>query len=1377
VLAQTCFIWVTLTVVSVAIFKSVVSIINFEMVRPKEMRFSVLTDTRRCSYKQKNLTTNNGVQNNCQRHTAVLAEMACLSELKTTCRFWFSRITGESLLFWGSNLQKKISSKKKKMEGPRGNSNSGLNDLATAVFSAPWKTPSQYAAYVGSVQRALNVTQHRRRHNEEMVSRMTMKSATDVYLAAQQEDISHQTLKSRDHHRRHIAKMVSKNATASLSLASIPKRASTPQPQSRVATTTARVMAPSVATPPPLAQRRSNDGHKVSMQPPTTGAAQLHSSVPLNVSPSAVSPSNAERVKVSSRQGHYVFEDEVGLIDIDEGDSDRDGTDDDNAESLPPHDDSDVAPPDVSNVTQQTSGEGDEGHSNLSDEDEGEAIIMDETRLLAFMFQLDEETDKMVGDILDQCNPRDRVEMQYSGNNNNVQEHLDWSGGEKPRGSPSALCRPSSQATTRREISAAASKRSGSASKYNIDQTKSIAVYMSSLRPNGYRAVVEIEEARRKKMEQQWKEVWDSIFGDCTRSTAARRIKDHSTNRNSHVVMEQEAAARISMISRYHAATERLKRDEVLMAQKILRMAKFRGRLNAKEDSIFRDDALQKETLDQLAHKMLERVMRSHDQNDDSDVLVDNTDPWEGGRRRQSSSAGAEKIRRLSTALKAGGLLNQFYDGQRRRSTMQRRASVAPTTDPSGAAQETSQLMPAVSFAFDNAGSPPPRHDRRVSTWALPSVKERSKSLAFVVPISGTPPEVVVAQVGNAAEADEDHRKRNAARLKATEARWEQDAKKLAAALQRELLQKCRPDFGKTYDERIVKIEAPFSSSTIDSPITPGDAALSGFTFGEPSASPSAHSGSSAMPREAPQRSAVITIANTNFGKEDSSRTPDNPIALALKQRKDDALMRNDERLQRYRQATNRQNLTHAVDAVIQGKVGRVTDFQEMAGMHRSSQKVTNGKVSGTTSGGARPSAVDDRNSEYLVDRQPTHTNFDVSGKISDLVNGKPASTSEHPPLSSWLSMAAFKLDHPAEHHAQQGSNDQLRILRKASMARMRSMDNSELVDNSRASFAQFSQHDATDADPAFEFPGLSRRRSSAFFQPAATQKHLRSDQPDVIMRASSPPQIPDEIALNNECHWIGGVSKNSSTTTDRSASDLQATLRRRRSNVAALLVTSGLGRHDVVETRKSGNGDTVLYAKQRARNSNTLKPSSGAHDPSTLGDHSESYEESPKFVSWGSQRGSDDGAVRRGKPRVQFSNHGNDAAIVTVGTPAGPGTSTTESTASSSSPAYELINPTTPQTASASAGVPMFMWDVQVSTHDNTTAQVVDSEDDDDLAKSEGDRLTVSLRRASSILGRGGKPTVGHARSTPQVSTDRKKLRSPGYTPDTWCLDAEDFQ
>ncbi|CUF41002.1 Hypothetical protein, putative, partial [Bodo saltans] len=741
---------------------------------------------------------------------------------------------------------------------------------------------------------------------------------------------------------------------------------------------------------------------------------------------------------------------------------------------------------------------------------------------------------------------------------------------------------------------------------------------------------------------------------------------------------------------------------------------------------------------------------------------------------------------------------------------MQRRTSMTPgsdttTTQPqqqtlTSETSGTQQLMPAVSFAFDIGAAHPPspnpsRHERRGSTWALPSVKERSKSLAFSIPMSETPPEGAVAQAAGITEADvvEDHRKNNAQRLKATEARWQQDAKKLAAAVQKELLQKCSPDFGKTYDQRIMKPEVPAAASSAESPFTPGDAAFSGFTFGEPSASPSAHSGSSTMPREAPQRSAVITVANTNFGKEDASRTPDNPIALALKQRKDDAQMRNDERLQRYRQATNRHTLSNAVDAIIHGKVGRVADFQEMAGMQRTINKESHAKLGGLTpGGGARKdgtSLAGDRNAEYLVDRQPSHTNFDVAaGMISDMVNGKDsgAGTSEQPPLSTWLSMAAFKLDHPssaqAEHHAtpQHGGNhEQLKFLRKASMARLRSMDNSELVESNRASFAQFNLHGAGgDADPAMELPGLSRRRSSAFFLPSATQKHNSDHQPEASMRASSPPQLPEEIVLSNESHWIG-ASKNSSTTTDRSAADLQATLRRRRSNVAALLLTSGLGRHDVVATRKSGNGDTVLYAKQRARNSNATRPNShGANDPSV--DHLESYDESPKFVSWGdSHRSSEDSAVRRGKSKVRFSSNHEDS--FTVGTAVGPEASTTTSTASSGSPAYELINPAAMHSAEVAAGgsaVPMFMWDVEVSTHHkHPTTQVVDSEDDeDDHGKNQGGRLSVSLRRASSLLGRGGKPTAGHVRSTPQVSTDRKKLRSPGYTPDAWCLDASDF-
>lgn len=1244
-------------------------------------------------------------------------------------------------------------------------SDGDLSGLASAVFSAPWKTPSQYAAYIGSVQRALDVTQHRQRHNDEMVSRMTAKSATDVHLASRHEAKSKLELQSRDSHRRHIAKIVGKNSSRSSLNAAATHRA--PATKLSDAQRTGTVTLQSAVTPQlrPVGASVTESSAKAG-----GGAAPSPSKVPLP-------PPTAPR---------YMYEDEIGVIDIDEGESDRDDGSNDEAPvasedpPLSPHDARECRRDDV---------------DHLGDDEDNRLMLVDESRLLAFMLQLDDETDAMVRDIAEQCTSANTNVFNHAVE----REDLDWEGAVRPTTFP-AMVRPSSQATTRREVSAAMLRRAGGSAKsrnpYHMDQTKSIAVYMSSLRPHGTRAVLNIESSRRQKLEQTWKEIWDSIFGDYTRSTAARRMKDNSTNRNAHVVMEQEAAARISMISRYHASTERLKRDEVLMAQKITRMAKFRGRLNAKEEFMFRDDALQKETLDQLAHKMLERVMKSHEQSDASDVLVDNTDPWEGGRRRQSSSAGGDgKIRRLSAALKAGGLLNQFYDGQRRRTTMLRRASVAPSGGDPSQPSLTSEgsgvqgLMPSVSFA-----TPPPsreRQDRRGSMWAPSSVKERSRSIAYSIPSNETPPDGAVPAVVTEAEVDADTRAKNAARLKATEARWEQDAKKLAAAIEKELLQKCKPDFGKSYDERITKVDEQSASvANMNLSATPG--AFEGFTFGEPSESSSPHS--AGMPREAPQRSAVISVDNLNFGKEDAVRTPDNPVALALKQRKEDAQTRHDERLQRYRHATNRHNLTNAVDAIIQGKVGRVADFQEMAGMHRSHYQEGGNKlgVASRAVGTPQSKYFGDKSTEYLVDRQPSHTNFDVTNRISDmlLASGPSPYGDDAPAPAPWHTMSAFKLDHPASHSDQhrlnQDGSSQLKFLRKASIARMRTMDNnSELVDNSRASFAQFTLHDGDEVDPSMELPGLTRRRSSAFFQPASTQ---RQREVDFVGQQGTSANVPDEIVLSNEAHWIGGQSRKSaesSTTTDRSITDMNTTLRRRRSNVAALLLTSGLGRHDVAETRKSGNGDTILYAKQRARNSGASKlaPTGTKRDESGT-ELPETFEEpQQRLVSWGdSHRSSDEGAgVRRAKSKVHFSSHGD--VVEAVGVPIGPEASTTTSTASSGSPAYELINPTLPPTGPPSAtSVPMFLWDVEVTQNNNHVERVEsdDGDDSDGVRKNENEgRLSVSLRRATSVLSQGKTSAISnrHAQSTPQSSLVKKKQRSPRRTPDTWCLDVSDFQ
>lgn len=1212
------------------------------------------------------------------------------------------------------------------------------DEVVAAVFSAPWKTPSQYAAYVGTVQRALDVTDHRRRQHEEMVSRMTEKSATDIQLAAQHDSESRAVLKARELHRRRIALTVSANSR---------KTNAQRAPHGKSALLSSRKDTPSVnhhvSSDKTLPARSTDPAIGSPTKPPLVGDDHLNVSLPVQ---GTVTSSAEQRKKVSSRQGHYVFEDEVGLIDIDEGDSDGGDSLDGEEKSLPAPSSSRKKHkrPDDTGISAITvddrSGDGSEEASFklASADDDCSAVIavsdiedevhLDEARLIAFMIQLDDETDAMVRDI---------VSMHQCSRG----EDLDW-------GIPDATRPKSQQATAAARVGVGSgTKRGQMSATYRADQSKSIAVYMSSLRPHGVRAVVDIEVSRRRNLAQSWKEGWDTLFGDYTRLTAAKRMKDHSTSRNAHVVMEQEAATRISMISRYQTAMERLKREEHLMAQKISRMAKFRGRLNAREEAIFRDDAKQRESLDQLAHKMLERVMRSHE-NDEKNVLVDNTDPWEGGRRRLSSAAGADgKSRRLSTALKAGTLLTQFYDGQRRRSTTMRRSSATPATDGSLAVEFSTALgaqnggrsatfEPTALTVPDSMGGngPTNRRNRLASTWAPPSVNERSKSLVPAVPGTPTPEQVEIPVSDN-----DDSRTKNPEKQKAIEARWASDAKKMAASVRRELLGESCPDFSRTYDERILGNEqknAPSQGAISPSPM------FSGFTFGE-SGLQSPDAPSALMPRETPQRSAVVTATDLNFGDQVKSAEGDeNPIALALRKRKEEAQARNDERLTQYRMATNRHTLKNAVDAVIQGKLTRVSEFQEIAGLHRSFAR-----REGYSSRDASPS---DKDHGYLVDRLPSHTNFDVTQKISEMLS----SPHEQPSLHSWTNMTALKLERD------NADGDELKTLRSTSLARMRSLDCAGSHSNNRASFIKFSSATMEEDDyPAMELPGLSRRKSS-FFHPSSAP----------VQKSCDGVQQPEDILLNGECHWVGGGGSRrsaESSITDRSLTDgsLSATLRRRRSNVASLVITSGLGRHDVASTRKICNGDTKLYAKQRARTSATL---AAPGDPNS--DHGSDPLEKTT-TGWGDSNRSDD-TTRRHKIRsVHFTSSREEEEVHINADPnaSSAGVMVAElstATTSSSSPAYELVHPVLPPLEN-STSVPIFSWDdvehcPHVDDHESSMPQ---------QRETGGSRLSVSLRRATSILGKG---STSKSRSTPG---GHKKKRSPWNTPDVWCLDASDFQ
>lgn len=1058
------------------------------------------------------------------------------------------------------------------------------SEIEAAVLSAPWKTPSQYSAYVNAVRKSHKVNEARIRRNQDFISRMPQKQSLDRAMDAEREMRRVEELDRRER--------LLKGTFQQFQSLSRQQKSSTPNPTQRHVnggTVPRRAQTPSLTLRTHTPLPTTGDAGWYGTSPPSTAPApmlwkgdeitrqiqtreaqleELNGNVddlPLPPQKETTleceeeeerAQNSSQRVKVGSTQ-HYVFDDEVGLIDIDNG-----STDEDSASSDDFHVEDDSQTP-----KEPTAQQADEEDNEHNTEDDAPAALVVESNLEGLFQSGPREGERQDG-------RRNLMQMLLQVE----QEAADL---DDMVVAERQLERADKTLPPVRTVSQKPQVRKGVGH-------QSFAVFLSSQRPNGCKAIVSIEEERRRQLVTEWREHLESQCAHWARGLSSIRTREHMVTRRTQLIIDQESARRTHLAMRELASLEHIRIEMVLGGKKVEHMAKVHGRLDEKEETFARDQQRQRQLMEELAHKMLAEKYAVQSTN--ADIMVDNTDMDDLGvsMRKQSLTPAGVQRTSLSVATSAvkrvSKVLTNFYDEQksarqRRKSNMIRRQSehVVPVAEGSDVGTPGAEPFLAFSFApgqrlggdpSELAQSRPQKslkfcekdvssHSaqgqkqigkrgtlRKSSLWApSPSVDAGltpSDSSAFALP---SPSQQSVTPPSNPLPSDAGTGVVKSLEEQKLEERWKNDAKKLSTFLQREMLVCNQPDYAMAYNEVVGLVE--HGSAGVQQPV------------------------------------AVLATRDYLSSSNEGIEGEDNPVFLALREHESRMQTRNDERVAHYRSKSKKAhgiNLSGAVDKLLQGKVRRATVFRESAGMTAVTLEQSRGF----------PSAAD-----YSAYVEPPH-------RIQSPKNASKTSD---------ISLAA-RIDEVLQSPKHKQGGTDLSLSQKAltgDAERIRQLDEHGAF-AVRASFNLWSGEDQTPTTSSLSPPhgdvksshrqssqqessvdvsiGGLRRRNSSFF-------HLKNLHPEA-------PEDPEVAALQGDDPHASSTSSSTKTPYGR-----------KRSNVASLILTSGLGRHNVESTRKSLNGDTPFYANQRSKRSVVVSPRpGGAATPVTTQSSDTKHEE-----------------------------------------------------------------------------------------------------------------------------------------------------------------------
>lgn len=433
-----------------------------------------------------------------------------------------------------------------------------------------------------------------------------------------------------------------------------------------------------------------------------------------------------------------------------------------------------------------------------------------------------------------------------------------------------------------------------------------------------------------------------------------------------------------------------------------------------------------------------------------------------------------------------------------------------------------------------------------------------------------------------------DPSKKHGHHREALDARWKLEAESLAGALKRELLENTKLEYDALYD-RLAQSPSPHAGSPgarpplFDGSFRSGSGPTSRPTSGNRNDSMDsrflafAHyelpkSEATSKSTASPQQTTIKTTRGTEV------------MAVAIQEQHAKMEAHHQEALNKSAPPSKTKKLATAVHDIIQGTIRRGTVFRATAGFPSSLE----GSFRGNTSGLAR------QESDYHLYQPPPHSTYNV-----DLESSLKAKDAE-PDQFNVVRTVEQVLD--GSWKQREGSTPVRQSLpegRRTSLSYASFCVAESVKEPTLATHGSPHPHNSSSSPNGHSL----RRRGSGFYRPSVESSMRSTHRSGVgvsLFNGGEDPSMETTLRTREDTTQH---NRNPSLAQSGSVADME--LRRsllrsgggRRSNLASLVVSSGLGRHSVVDTRVDGTGDTRLFRRLRSMAGSSSR---GSHRPST---------------------------------------------------------------------------------------------------------------------------------------------------------------------------------